>query len=86
MTRFASAIRVQLICPCGNARQYRAAAIVIASLLDEKSIQEWGGFTHSQHRNPVFTGQFWDTERVSNGQPGSWAEDRNLLIFIDAPN
>jgi len=83
VSHFADATRVQLICPCGNVPLLRAANAILAKLLEEVVIQEWGGFTYSSLTPPVFFGQFWDTSQ--QGQPPAWEEDQSVLITIDAP-
>ena len=77
MPHFISATRIQLVCPCGNSALYRATVSIIALLLDEREIQQWGGLTYSSVDSPTFVGKFWDDQ--------SWEEDHNVLIFVDAP-
>jgi hypothetical protein len=73
------ATRIQLICPCGNDAQVRAAREVIAALLGDECVQRWGGITYSGVADPSFIGAFW------NEHQRDWEIDRNVLILIDAP-
>src|SRR5262249_27748608 len=72
----------QLVCPCGTRSLLLATNRIIALLLAEETVQQFGGCTYSTLDPPVFIGQFWDVPRTGNG---SWEEDRNVLITIDAP-
>jgi hypothetical protein len=77
---FAFATRIELICPCADAATYLATNRVIAALQRQRKLQPWGGFTCAAQARPIFTGQFWNTDK----QPPDWEEDHNVLIVVDA--
>jgi len=72
------ATRIQIICPCANAAQMRAANDVFTTLLADEDVRRWGGLTCSGVLEPAFLGAFWDAEVCG------WEIERNALIFIDA--
>jgi hypothetical protein len=82
MPQWLAGTRVQLVCPCGSASLLRATNRIIALLLAEETVQQFGGCTYSTLDPPVFTGQFWDIRPTG---AGAWEEDRNVLVTIDAP-
>lgn len=80
MAEFIPATRILLICPCGTYEQAIATNHIINFLKTRRTIQMWGGFTHSAE--PSFTGFFW--HRRKGKTSAHWEPDHNVLIFIDA--
>jgi hypothetical protein len=76
------ATRLQLVCPCGTRTLFLATNRIIALLLAEETVQQFGGCTYSTLDPPVFIGQFWHVPSMGHG---GWDEDRNVLITIDVP-
>ncbi|MHB8575253.1 MAG: hypothetical protein ACYDCQ_07955 [Dehalococcoidia bacterium] len=70
--------RIQILCPCGNEAQARAANAVLAALLREENVRRWGGLTCSAVAEPSVVGAFW------NERERDWEIDRSVLVLIDA--
>ncbi len=81
MPQWLEGVRVQLVCPSGT-RSLLLATNRIILLLTEETVQQFGGCTYSTLEPPVFIGQFWDVPSTGRG---TWVEDRNVIITIDAP-
>src|SRR5438128_7955834 len=81
-TTFSAATRMQLVCPAGNPDLTAATNTIIAMLLAEQRIRDWGGFTFSNVAPPVFSGFFWHTYS-NEPERNVWDLDQNVLILID---
>lgn len=85
MPRLHKGTRIQLICPAGNLNLRRATDDIIVYLRGLQTVQRWGGLTYSRPRSPVFRGEFWSVPKGSPPVEGSWVQDQNIVIVIDAP-
>jgi len=79
-----SATGIHIVCPAGSPPLRRAVNYIVALLLPNQRVKDWGGFTYSQMAPTAFTGYFWDEDR-EYPERSFWERDHNVLILIDAP-